>query len=958
MDINQFIQVIKRNIWFLILVPLALMIVVYLFLRQTPKVYQSETIVYTGIASGYSIETQARANVDYFGTNMQFDNLINLITSRSTKEKTSIRLLAQHLCLERPNKLYISEHNWYELQKIVPKEVSDLVVKYNLTGYERDKMDQIKALEREIQEMEKNLQDKKTQVYRTSSVESQDEQNALEQKELEEGLDNYEGSATVTQTGELVHVVNHGESIASIARTYGVTSGKLIRMNRLQDGKIKVGQRLTIRKAARDEQKFEPIRHMVLPDESMFSIAEKFGVTINNIKRWNNLSSNDLVPGQQIIVNYIGIGASDMLDENMDNSFISDIDIDRVAIVEKGDIVPPGVDPADYWRTVENLTAFYQSSDTNFIYQLLQYSHPHYSILAMSNAQIYRVQNSDLVRISFTSDDPGICQQTLKIMTDAFIENYKELKANMTDRVVRYFEERVREAQIALTKAEDEYLRFNEDNNIINYYEQSKAVAIKKEDLDEQYQDMQIAINQAMAALSSIESKLAKKDSVYLKSDQITNKRNELAEITKRITINEVSQDFDPNTTKRVKVLERQRDRIRDEMKLFVDQLHLYSRTVEGVSLKDLLTNWLENTIKYEESKASLGVLQARKKKFEITYQQFAPLGATVKRIERKINVAEQEYLELLRSLNLAKMKQQNLEMSTNLKIVDSPYYPLTVASSKTRMLTLAAAFIGFVMVLFIILVLEYFDTATKRPELISKQTNLELAGAYPTQDIKDPSIDLKKASDRLVEVIAQNLKLHLNYTAVRRHEKPHFVLLFSTQAETGKTTVGNHLIDKLRSFGDKVLYMNYTYDDAKVGAGNGNDLVYYKIDNKFFELRHVRDLLSPKFLRSDNYEYDYIVMELPATLYNSYPLDLMGTFDASLLITRATHNWKKADAASLDLISKVLPEKPLVILNDVELYVVEELLHGVPKTGQNFVNRMKKVAKAPRRMRITFDKD
>ncbi|MBI9035359.1 MAG: LysM peptidoglycan-binding domain-containing protein, partial [Bacteroidales bacterium] len=777
-------------------------------------------------------------------------------------------------------------------------------------------------------------------------------------QQTEDELNNYEGSATVTQTGELVHVVNHGESIATIARTYGITPGKLIRLNRLQEGTVKVGQRITIRKAARDEQKFEPIRHMVLPDESMFSIAEKFGVTINNIKRWNNATSNNVIPGQQLIVNYIGSGSSEMMDENSDNSFLSDIDIDRVAIVEKGDIVPPGVDPGDYWRTVENLTAYYQSSDTNFIYQLLQYSHPHYSIVAMSNAQIYRVQNSDLVRISFTSDDPGICQQTLKIMTDVFIENYKELKANMTDQVVRYFEERVREAQIALTRAEDEYLKFNEDNNIINYYEQSKAIAIKKEDLDEQYQDMQIAINQAMAALSSIESRLAKKDSVYLKSDQITNKRNQLAEITKRITINEVSQDFDPNTTKRVKELERQRDRIRDDMKLFVDQLHLYSRTVEGVSLKDLLVSWLENTIKYEESKASLGVLQARKKKFELTYQTYAPLGATVKRIERRISVAEQEYLELLRSLNLAKMKQQNLEMSTNLKIVDPPFYPLTVASSKTRLLTLAAAMIGFIMVLFIILVLEYFDTTTKRPDLISKQTNLELAGAYPDQNVKDNSVDLKKASDRLIEVVAQNLKLHLNYTSVRRHEKPHFVLVFSTQAQSGKTTITNHLIEKLRSFGDKVLFMNYTYDDEKVGLGDGNDLINYKIDNKFFELKHVKDLLNPNFLRSENYEYDYIVMELPATLYNSYPLDLMGSFDASLLVTRATHDWKKADASSLELISKVLPEKPLVILNDVELYIVEELLHGVPKTGNNFATRMKKYAKATKRMRITFDKE
>ena len=47
-----------------------------------------------------------------------------------------------------------------------------------------------------------------------------------------------------------------------------------------------------------------------------------------------------------------------------------------------------------------------------------------------------------------------------------------------------------------------------------------------------------------------------------------------------------------------------------------------------------------------------------------------APLGATLKRIEREINVAEKEYLSLLHSLNLSKLRQQNIELSSNIKAV------------------------------------------------------------------------------------------------------------------------------------------------------------------------------------------------------------------------------------------------------------------------------------------------
>ena len=51
--------------------------------------------------------------------------------------------------------------------------------------------------------------------------------------------------------------------------------------------------------------------------------------------------------------------------------------------------------------------------------------------------------------------------------------------------------------------------------------------------------------------------------------------------------------------------------------------------------------------------------------------------GSTLKRIDREISVAEQEYLELLKGLNLAKLKVQDVELSSNIKAVDPPYYPL-----------------------------------------------------------------------------------------------------------------------------------------------------------------------------------------------------------------------------------------------------------------------------------------
>jgi hypothetical protein len=60
--------------------------------------YSSQTILYTGLASGSSIEMDKTFN--YQATNTAFDNLINIIESRETQEEVA-RLLAMHIMLPR-----------------------------------------------------------------------------------------------------------------------------------------------------------------------------------------------------------------------------------------------------------------------------------------------------------------------------------------------------------------------------------------------------------------------------------------------------------------------------------------------------------------------------------------------------------------------------------------------------------------------------------------------------------------------------------------------------------------------------------------------------------------------------------------------------------------------------------------------------------------------------------------
>jgi capsule polysaccharide export protein KpsE/RkpR len=85
------------------------------------------------------------------------------------------------------------------------------------------------------------------------------------------------------------------------------------------------------------------------------------------------------------------------------------------------------------------------------------------------------------------------------VLTDVFINRYKTVNENRSDAVVKYFTDEVNKAALRLRNAEDQLLEFNKTNNIINYYEQSKAVADMKEKLDQEYNNAMVKFEASAA---------------------------------------------------------------------------------------------------------------------------------------------------------------------------------------------------------------------------------------------------------------------------------------------------------------------------------------------------------------------------------------------------------------------------------------------------------------------------
>lgn len=755
------IRILYRHRVLLILTPVLLALVVILLSRNPSYTYTSETTLYTGIASGEGVNMGL--NLNYFATNTSFDNLINITKSRETKQDVALRLLAQHLLLDKADPKYISWKSWDELNSITPQYIRRLVVR------------------------------------------------------------DYQPSIDTAST---------------------------------------------------------------------------------------SLSPSDIYK-------------------------------------------------MNFELTVKNLKSCMEANDTNFVYKLLNFNHPHYSIDAISAIDVTRMESSDLVRLRYESDDPGICQQTLALFSDACIKNYIKIKVSGSDAVIKYFESELVKVAAKLKESEETLLQFNQEKNIINYYEQSKAVAIEKETQEREYNAMRIKLAGSEATIRRIEDKLKNQSKIVPKSNEIVLKRNKLAEINVRLASAETRNGESKVSNKELVRMKTESEKLKEELRENVSELYSYGNTTEGLPTQQLLTEWIENIIAYEDTKAGMKVQSDRMKEFQKQYAIYAPAGAKIKRIEREIAVNENEYLELLRGLGSARLKAQDAEFTTGIKAVDPPYFPLTANPTKRKMLVVVAAFFGFLFVLVLILALEYFDNTLRNPRRAAKNMKLTYLGVFPKIFLKTDLINFPFLINRVLELTLQNLGLFSKFCSDTQQTK--ILIIVSTTHQEGKSVLAGNLARKMSSEGKNVLYLNYDdvefheknkrypfisrlfgYEDNRVNYLSPylQDPKTYLKDDQYlqYSLNHTcctassyLDLLDNKTTKPAN-NLDLVLIELPPLLYYPLPANLITAADKVVLVCRANRVWTEADESIVKDVIKTTGKEPVFLLNGVELPVLESVLGELPK--------------------------
>jgi polysaccharide biosynthesis transport protein len=522
------------------------------------------------------------------------------------------------------------------------------------------------------------------------------------------------------------------------------------------------------------------------------------------------------------------------------------------------------------------------NNENSTIYKLVNSKNELVGIEHLENIKVEREGNSDMIRISYQTIDPGFCQETLTELTRLFVVKHKKLKSNQSNNVLDFFKESTDNAAKILANSENALLEFQEQNKIINYYEQTRFISGKKEDLDEQYYEERMNSESANNSMKKIQEELSKYILIPKLYTNIDSIRAKLNSNNKDIIAKQL--DGSVKNENEIINLSNQNTILKDKLKEAAIKTVQSSYTSEGVEAKELINRWVEQLIKKEEANARLSIMKKRQVDFDEIYARFAPLGSKLKHIERTIDVNEKEYLENLHSYNEANLHKYNMMMTSNLTIVDKPYYPAKPEKSKRNLLVIIGFIAGIILSLSILIALELLDQTLRNPNRAEEIIGLELAGAIPNTESSENKLNISKIVKKSMSQIIQFIEIE----AI--HKEKLNISICSTRENEGKSYIRN-LIESTLNSELKIQYH-----------------------------------------------------ETGALLDERFDINKIKESDIIFLIAKANRIWNTADVKALNRLKKVGNSNIYLVLNGIEQDELEELIGEVPKTRSKFRKWVKRV--------------
>ena len=564
--------------------------------------------------------------------------------------------------------------------------------------------------------------------------------------------------------------------------------------------------------------------------------------------------------------------------------------------------------------TYANLKAYEKPSQDNYIFSLLNY-HPWFGVNSItSRLKVMQLNRSDIIDVAYSANDAGITYNTLDILNEVFARQYQQLRFGETNDVIKFFEREVARLYKILTGAEDDLIRYNVTKRIINYGEQTKQVAGM--DAGQQLSDNEQLMNYttAKSLMDYLERQLGDRAKIIRANRDFTDQITDISRIQSRISNlrlmnSEGGEDNVESQLELAKAEQMLQDRTA-RMKELTRDIEAGSYSTEtGVKANDMIARWLDQVLLLEKTKAEMTAQDIMREKLDKQILYYAPIGATLARKDRHISFIEGNYMEMLKALNSARLRQRNLQMTTaKLRVLNPPMFPMNAQPTNRMMILLSAFLLAFALTALYFFLIELLDRTLRDRMRSERITKVPVMGCFPKESTLRYRRFNKTIADMALRQLSKSLLPHF------KEGQQNVLNLISTDAGNGKSYIAQELENYWISIGLQVRRLTYDED-------------YLAEDSRFIMAKDIKDI-CPDILPNE-----IAIIEYPNLDDNSVPPALLNMGTINLLVTRANRTWKDVDQKALkELQSQLEDQNTLYMyLTEAQRYAVEEFVGQLP---------------------------
>lgn len=598
---------------------------------------------------------------------------------------------------------------------------------------------------------------------------------------------------------------------------------------------------------------------------------------------------------------------------NKDNNYISAEHYRQLESSVPGE-VKALINRSSEQDTYNKLKAYEKPSRNNYIYGMLNKSQ-YFGISSINTRlKVARLENSDIISIEYSANDAGICYNTLDILNEVFHHQYQEVRYGETLNVIKFFMKEVAKLYRVLTAAENDLIKYNIKNRIINYPEQTKQLTILEAEQENKKNELRMNLRTTNALLDYLHTQLGDRDRIVESNQDFTKLVREITRLQSRIAnlklMSSENGGLDTEAQLELAKAERKLDETTAEVKRLTREIEANTyNTSTGIKAGSLLERWLDQKILKEKTNAEIGAQDIMQNFIDEKFRFYSPIGATLARKDRHIGFIEANYIEMLKALNTARLRQRNLQMSTaTLRVLNPPVFPMDPQASNRSMILLGAFLLTFFLTAMYFFVIEMLDRTLRDRMRSERITKIPVMGCYPKESTLRYRRFNKTISDMALRQLSKSLLPYF------KEGQQNVLNLISTDAANGKSYLAQELENYWLSLGLQVRRLTYDED-------------FLAEDSRYIMAKSVKDI-CPDILPGE-----LAIIEYPNLNDNTIASSLLNLGTINLMVTRANRTWKDIDQKALKEVESRLENKDTLFmyLTEASRYAVEEFVGQLP---------------------------